>query len=258
MTDETVQATSTTTEGQAEATAPAAAQPEAQAPVAPQADSTPDWTRHLETVDPKELRKHPRVAGMIGSEIERAITRERERIQREEGARAAQQAQAELERLAREDPATFSERWLSEYEQNKMRTQMDELRGRTRTEFATLIGQAYHNLPEWADVTPEEHQKLAGAVQGLPDDQVIAAYNAAALDLVANRRASKLLSQWREKELPKERETIRAEERAAALSKTDSPGITRPKGVSQRVDVNAMSDADFDEYWRSRGFARRR
>lgn len=252
MPDETIPATPATPEGQGQQPAPATTPVSAAAPeAAPVADQTPAWVQELEKADPKAVRSHPRIAGIIGSEIQRAVEAERKRTQADEGTKAAREAEERLRELARSDPVGFTERWLTDDQKKKIQTDLDDLRGKTRAEIATNIGRGYQALPEWAELTPEDHERVAAKLADKPDDEAVVTYNQVMLDILAERRARKLHADWKAKELPSEREAIRTEEAAKLLQQGQAPDLAKPKGPPAKVDVDAMPREEFDRYWES-------
>lgn len=243
-----VPATTEGTEGtQSPSSAPVQTAPTTASETTPVA-ATPDWQEVLEKLDAKELRKHPKIAGIIGAAQQQAIQAEKQRIAAEEGTRAAKEAEANLRRLAQEDPVTFAEEWLTETQKRDLQDQLDGLRGNTRHEFAEAIGRAYRDVPEWSELTEDDHAELAKALIGKSDDEVIPVFHQKALGLIAEHRARRLHAQWKEKELPKERETIRQEEAAKLLKTSEAPDTAPSKNAPARVNIDAMSDAEFREY----------
>jgi cytochrome c553 len=230
-------------------------EPQVQEPavsVSPPVAETPTWLQELDKADPKTLRTHPRIAGIIGNEIQKAIADVKERIKADEGRRAAEEAEAKLRQLAEDDPATFAQQWLTEAQRNDLKRQLEDLRGKTRHELAEKVGQAMHDLPEWKELGDSDMQKVAEACAGKSDDEVIPIFNRTVLELAADRRAKKLFEQWKEKELGKEREAVRTEEAGKLLKGSVAPDQTPPKGTPAKVNVNEMSDAEFDKYWETR------
>jgi hypothetical protein len=212
--------------------------------------ATPSWITELDKLDPKELRRHPRIAGIIGSEIQTAIERANQKRDEDDAQKNAELAHAQARELAQTDVVTFAEKWLSEDEQKEVRKRLDSVESTTREKFAKNIGRGYNSLPEWAELTPDEIGQITSKVQGLPEDDVLPTFNATALDVVARKRAAKMLSEWQQKELPKEREAIRKEEAARLLQGQSAPDLGRgssgPGGVQRIVQ---MSDAEFEKQW---------
>lgn len=218
-------------------------------PEPPPAAVTPSWQEILETVDPKELRKHPRFAGTLGPEIQRAVQAREQQIKIEEQAIAARAAEENLRKLAQEDPVTFAEQWLSQTEQDNIRQQMSNIHGQAKHEIAVSIGQAYQNIPEWSDLTEADHESLASALAGKSENEVIPIFNQKALELIADKKATKLFSAWKDRELPKVREAIRQEEAAKLLTTSVAPDVTSPKNTPGMIDIHGMSDDEFNKFW---------
>jgi hypothetical protein len=247
-----------TTGGEQEppAAAPAATtapEPSPQEPSEAQAEPTPPtWLEELEKADSRELRKHPKIAGIIGSELQRAIQAERERIKIDEGEKAARDAEQKLRELAQSDPVTFADRWLSDAQKADVQRQLDDLHRKTRSDLATRIGAAFREIPEWKELTPEDMESLAKEVMGKSDDEALPVFSRAATKAVAKRMADKIVAEFKEKELAKEREAIRQEEAAKLLKNSDAPDGKPPKGTPSGLNINAMSDAEFDAYWKKK------
>ncbi len=224
------------------------------APVA----ETPNWQELLEKADAKELRKHPKVAGIIGSEIQRAIQAERQRLQEEEARKASDLTEQELLRFSEENADYIKEKYPKVYEhltrvqRQRIERELQDIHGKTRHELATAIGRAIAEIPEWKDLAESDHQKLAEELRGKAEDEVIPLFQRLVTDMVADKRARRIYEQWKEKELAKAREAIRQEEAAKLLKTSEAPDITKPKGQPSGIDIWGMSDEQFDEYWRKR------
>lgn len=214
----------------------------------PPSAATVDWSAALNGVDPKALRSHPRVAGIIGSEIQTAIARAKAEVLDEQGRQAATAAEQRLRELARTDPIAFAEQYLTTAQQTDLQRQMQTLHAQTREEFAKNIGRGYQALPEMAELSPDELGQLKTALEGVPEDDVIVRFNASLMDLLANRRAQKLHEEWKKKDLSKESEALRKEEAAKLLQAQATPDMASPKGLPV-VDVRSMSDKEFNDYW---------
>lgn len=227
-------------------------------PAADPAPRTPTWQEMLEEADARDLRRHPRVAGIIGSEIQRAVQSEMRRIQDGQTQQVRAQTEAELLRFSDENAEYMREHYPRAYEhlmglqRQRADREVQGMRGQTRNELATAIGRSFQELPEWREVLEQDGETLARAVQGKGDDEVLPHFNRAALELVANRRAQRLLAEWRETEMTAAREAIRQEEAAKLLATSAAPDTSPPKGAPATVNVAGMSDAEFDEYYRRR------
>jgi len=218
-----------------------------------QAVETPAWQQAIDQAAAEELRKHPKVAGIVGDMVDKAI-RNWERTQHERiTAAQRQQAERELEEMAQSDPLGFSRRFLSDKEQDRLQRQFQTLRESTREEFARYVGAAYRGVPEWAELTPADYESLARAVAGKGDDEVIAAYNARALEIIADKRAEKRASErhqkWRSSELETEVEARIKERQAQALQRQRAPSVARPAGPGAPFDPTKLDDKAFREWY---------
>lgn len=226
--------------------------------VTPQAE-TPTWQQELEKADAKDLRRHPRIAGIIGAELQRAVEADRQRRQEEQNRIDREQSEAELLKFLEDNADYLKQNHLKAYDQlmflRRQYTdhQLGGVRERTRAELATAIGRAYGDVPEWKDLTEADHETLAKTVMGKSEDEVIPLFTRTALDLVAERRTQRKVNEWKEKELTKEREAIRQEEAAKLLRNSEAPDATKSKGQpAAGPNIKSMTDEEFDKYWNSR------
>jgi hypothetical protein len=223
----------------------------------PAPPATPSLQDLLDSADSKELRKHPKIAGIIGSEAQRLVQDQTTRQAQAVAQKAHQDREDALMRMMDDNSDWVKENHPQVFElmQEKKRQRAEEqltgLRGKTIEEVGTAIGQTFQALPEWKGVTPEELSEIATSLAGKSDHEAIATFNQKALDLVAGKRAQQLHSAWVEKELPKIKEAIRQEERAARLGNTPGPDTKRGSKTSDSADVNSMSKEQFDSYWES-------
>jgi hypothetical protein len=220
------------------------------APVA----ETPTWQQELDKVDAKTLRSHPRIAGIVGS----AIQADRQRDQEERERKGREETEQELLKFSEENADYIKDKYPRAYEhlmglqQERARRELETVGSKTVHQLASEIGRAMNDVPEWKELTEADHQKLAEAVVGRPDAEVIAIFNRVAIDLLAERRAEKKHATWKEKELAKEREAARQEEAAKLLKGSEAPDTTPSKGQPAGVNINGMSDAEFDDYWKKK------
>lgn len=233
----------------------------------PEAD-VPAWIKALDEADAKELRKHPKFAGILGSELERERRTWGERQALATAEQARKDAEAELERLAEDDPVAFAERFKVDRQQAKLKEELAGLKASARDELARNLGRAYQGVPEWVEFTEREFEELAKAVAGKSDDEVIGAWNAKALELVADKRAGKKFEsrfqEWKDKELAKEREAIRQEEAAKLLANAPKPDVSRPTRTGpavhplyQKVLETPAHNPEYDtiyDRWATAGF----
>lgn len=228
------------------------APPDSQAE-APQPDPVQEW---LAKVTPDELIKNDRVRGIFGQRLQTEREKIRQEMQEENQRAAMIKAQEELDRLAVEAPEEFAQRYLSSKEQERIRQQEQTLKAGIRSEFAKKTGEAVRSLTEFQDITPEEFGKLQASLAGKSDDEAIAAFNATAIDIIADRRSQKRLQDWRAKDLAKEREAIRAEEAAKGLQTSQRPDMARGNQPAP-FDPTRLSPKEFDTWYRQNMLGRR-
>jgi hypothetical protein len=242
------------------ATADAEAPAEPQPAPEPAAGQQPvvDWDTLQSQIDaaydsdPKgtldRLKKHRAIGGLAGSIAERQLERLRQQDQAQQEENARRRAIEELEREAEERPLEFAERFRLHRESEKTREQIANLERNTARKLVERIGEAYHGLPEWQDLSAEEKGKLSEAVKDATDDDFLGKFNRAALDIVADRRAEKRLAD----RLPKEKEAWQKEWEAERLAAEQGPDLRRPSSTTRRrVNWAAMSDEDFNKWWDS-------
>ncbi len=240
--------------------APVAPAPQADAPVTPSAETatTPSWVKDLETADPDALRKHPRVAAIVGDLVRKNLTSERQRLADENTRAATRTVEQQLLTLLDENEESVTSRYpavaahLKALRQTQGQRASQEAHSEALNRLAASIGKGFQSLPEWPGLTAQDHETLAKSVAGLADDDVLPAYNARALDLIAERRAEKKAQDRMSKELATERDAIRKEESAKLLQRQNAPSTARPSALPTQADINAMSDKEFDTYWNRR------
>lgn len=209
-------------------------------------DPVAEW---LKTAPPEEILKNDRIAGIFGSRLQNERDRIRAEVNTESERKAAEKAEADLIALAQTDQYEFARKYLTDKEQERIRRELDQVKSSTRSEFAANLGRGYKALPEWGNLTPEEETRLRNAVAGKADDEFVVAFNAATLDIVAERRAQAKMSQWTEKELAKEREAIRQEESSKRLKNGTRPTLARAGGDVRPQDPSTLPDKEFREYY---------
>lgn len=228
------------------------------APEPEQEAVTPSWQELLERADARELRKHPKIAGLIGSELQRAVQDHERRQVAEQEKRVRDMTEQELLKFSEENADYLKANYPRAYEhimgiqQQRAQAEVANLRGRTIGQLAEQIGRAFRDVPEWSELTTNDHEQIARAVIGKPDEEVIGIFNRMALDLVAEKRAQKKHADWKTKDLVKERDAIRLEESGKLLKGSDAPDTTRPKGAPGGLDIRGMSDEEFDKYYNQR------
>lgn len=219
----------------------------------------PDWREHLNSPDPDELLRHPRVAGIVGSRIDQAIRRREESIRAEERRKIEIAREEEFVKLARENPETLREKypgvlqWVEERQQARAREVEEERARAIRENYNRQLAESYQRVPEWAEFNQDDAKRVAEAMSGIPDDQAIGAFNSVVADIIAEKRAEKKSEAKLAARLEQERQAIRQEERAKALSEDNGPDVKRPAGRQPKVDVSKMNEAQFSQWWETVG-----
>ena len=218
---------------------------------------TPDWRPLVEQVDPEELRRHPRVAGIVGQMVDAAMRQWHATQQEETSHRATETARLELLKLAREDPDAFAQRYLTDVQKEDVIGQLTRIRQEEAATMARRVGQAFAKIPGWEKLTVDHHAELAAAIRGLSDDEVVAAYNSKALELLmrvgVDGEANTRLAKWKEAELDKERKAIRDEEAAKILKKAAAPDMARSVRQPAIPDFSRMTDDEYNKWYVTEG-----
>lgn len=235
------------------ATSPEAAKPSAK-PVAkpssgknaaaPQAE-VPTLEQLLEKADPEELRRHPRVAGIVGRMLaqERTAWDQQQRADQERQAR--EKAEAELEELARTQPLAFADRYLSDKDKARVQEQLATMKASTARSIVEQVGRTFGTE---FNLTSDELAEVTKALAGKTDDEVVPTFTKTVTRIAAEREAKKLFEQWREKELPKEREALRQEEAARLLKRERGPDMSRSRGGAQ-IRPHLLPQEEFDKWY---------
>ncbi len=213
----------------------------------------PSWQELLDQTDAKELRRHPKVAGIIGSERQDAERKfQLHHSQKSESERLERQEKAFLDLVEgntdyiKEHHPLVHDRYIA-LQQERASREVASIRGNTVHEIAAAIGRAMHDVPEWQQLAEQDHQAIAKELANKSDDEVLPIFNRMAIQLVSK----KMLDKWKAEELAKEREAIRKEVNAQIMREGDAPDMTRSKSASKQgiVDVNSMSQEEFNKYW---------
>lgn len=211
--------------------APAAEVPAEEAPTTEAAPEAPaiDIDKILDETPAERLRRHPKFAGIVGSEKQFWEKQWADQKQAEADAAAKAKAEAELEELAEKNPVEFADKWLGSQQAKKMRDQMAALESNARQDVAKSIGAAFQAFPEWEDLMrdPNALARLATAMEGKPADQVLAAWNAAAVDLMVERRAAAKAQADLDARLQAERAAWETEAAAQGFVRSDRPDLVR-------------------------------
>lgn len=205
----------------------------------------------LDRAAPEDILRHARVGGIFGQrlQVREQVIRQEEAAKAMETAR--REAELENERLANDDPAEFSRKYLTDKEKERQFQKQQQVLEALEGEYAAGIGNAFKELAEFQNLTPEEFARLEAALAGkTARREVLAAFTMTAADIVADRKAAKKLADYKARELPKEREAIRTEEAAKHLQTTERPDLVRGNGTSTKFDPTKLSDKEFEEFYR--------
>lgn len=217
----------------------------------------PTWVRDIEAADPKMvakyLRGHTVIAGMVGSELDRALkAREAERAAQERRDAVAKR-ESDLVEKARTAPVEFADEFLSEHEKReKARAEAAEVTA-NYNKLGEEIGRGLEDIPEWMEMEPEErHAEMAKALQGLPPgEKLLGKFVATATAMIAKRALAKAREKDRAEFNAKERAAIEQEVTARFLANGRQPSIARAAGAGD-VDLLKLSDKDFNEAYERR------
>lgn len=212
-----------------------------------------DYAALLNEIPADVLRAHPRFLGVAGEYAARLTERERARFEAESQRKAQEEAEARLHKLAEEDPFSFSAEYLKQDATKQAHREIERLRQSEQETLMQAVGNAYGALPEWREIMsdPGNANRLAEAVAGRTGADIVAAFNATALDLVAERRASRTADSRVREKLDTEVEALVQERLAARLRGETVPEMSaaRTMSVNQAAAILNMSDADFDRWY---------
>ena len=218
-----------------------------------------DYNALLDQIPDDVLSKHRRFNGIVGSRAQtlaqRLAEQERQRIAGEEFERAKREKEAELERLAEENPFEFSQRYLKDKAKEKVQLELNDLRSRAQTQLFEKIASSYSALPEWQNLSPDEFAKVQQQVAGKNDDELVAAFNVAALDVLAERRATSRAERAVQERLAAERAAWEQDYHARRLRGEVSPDMSAPvsaNGINDAQAIKNMTPAEFDAFYNAR------
>ena len=190
------------------------------------------------------LLRDPRFTGLVGRHAKRLADQEDGR--RKADAIKAQEA-AMIEE-ARSNPYQFAEKWLGEKSKEVANREFSELADKTQRDILNKLAEAYGAIPEWKELTDQEFGDVASRTAGLSGAELIAAFNAAAFDKVADKRANKRMSTEMTRRLAAEKEAWEREAAAARLKGEVAPDLARPSG-NGRFDPAQLSDEEFNRWY---------
>ena len=234
--------------------------PEQQAPERPSFDEVMGHFDAYLREDPElrdKLRSHDIVAGIAGDIAEKLAAQSLD-IERQQAAEEGRkQAEANLRKLAKEDPEAFTEQWLADQDSRVAKTDIQRLRFEERKALSSALGRAVADLPEWKEVSTQELADLAKSMTGIPDDQTIPVWQKAVTDLIARKRGSKLAASEVEERVKAEREVWEAEHAAERVRGSPAPNLRSGEPASGempdwRADPAAFNRA-YEEKYLKRG-----
>lgn len=196
--------------------------------------------------------KHPKVAGRIGDLVRRQTEQQKARWDAEQQEAASRAERERLKKLRQEDPYQYAQLMEAQEEAQEAESKLQKLRTETRGEFARAIGSAFKDLPEWAEVTPDEMKALADAVAGKGDDEAVPAFNLAAVRIVAAKIADKRVASEVEKRVSTEKDAWRAEWEAERLAGEQGPGLARARQTNYSDEPDHIKDPKAWNEWYDR------
>ena len=236
------------TETPSTATGPTASPEAAETPAATEVD----YNALLDQIPDDVLTRHRRFNGIVGSHAQRLAEHERIRIKEEERIAAETAERERLRKLAAENPFQFSQEWLGDEARKTAELELSQLRTKTQQALFERIAQSYSALPEWQNLTPDEFAKVQQQVAGKSDDELVAAFNVAALDVLAERRATSRAERAVKDRLAAERAAWEQEMQARRLRGEPVPDMSAPvsaNGVNDAQAIRGMSDAEFNAFY---------
>lgn len=227
---ETTEQPTSASEAGTGAEAPPAAEVEAPAP------PPYDWRKALDEAPADEVRRHPKFAGLVGSEKQRWQHEYEANKKAADEAAAAANLREQMRAKARAHPVEFADEWLGSEEAREQEERLQGLETKARQDLASQLGAALHGIDEWAGVIadPEALSAFTLAPAGKPPGQELPAIFEKAADLIAEKRARARFEKWKADELPKEREALKAEITAELLAQSDRPDLVRAAARAKR------------------------
>ena len=205
--------------------------------------ASPAWWTALDSVDPKELLKHPKVAGTLGDLAQRRATEERKKW---EADRARAEEENRLRALRDNDPFKYvEEEKRIEAESQKQAATQAQVYG----DIDGMLNEMYVRLPE------ADQKELAGKAFG----EGIAGRKAA-LEEFSKRLARKEVTDVTAKERAKwekdAREAIRKEVLAEVNGKEPAPDTGGGQSAPGALTVEEFNRNRGDAQWRRDNRAR--
>mgnify|MGYP001567458051 CR=1 FL=1 len=212
-------------------------------------DTTPAWVKTIDETDAAELRRHPKLAGIIGSEAQRISQLRSKHDQETESRRIHDATEAELLKFTDDNTDYLKQYYPKAYDHimsiqaSRARRDIDGVKVKALDEVAQRVGASIRQLPEFAEFTQQDHERLVKAAEGKTDDDALATIYQTVLDISANKRLAKLLA----KETDRIREAVRQEEAAKLMRDSDAPDLAKPKSIPTKINILGMSAEEYDK-----------
>lgn len=211
-----------------------------------------DYSALLDSVPDEVLQKHSRFNGYAGRLAQRMAEQERANIVREQYEKARADKEQEMLKLAEENPFEFSQRYLRDKSEEKIKQELGSVRQQAQSALFERVAKGYAELPEWQRLTTEDFQKIQSRVVGKSDEELVAAFNVAAMDAVTEVRARDRADKDFKDRLSVERQAWEQEMQARRLRGEFPPDMSLPisaAGVSDVSAINSMSDREFQQWY---------
>ncbi len=204
----------------------------------------PDSFELLRGIPDDVLFRDPRFNTLVGRHAKRLADQDTER----RTADAIKRQENTMIEEAKSNPYQFAEKWLGSKSEEIAKREFSELTTRTQNEILDKLGLAYGAIPEWKELTQDEFADVAARTAGLEGAELIAAFNMAAFDKIADKRAGKRVNSELSRRLSAEKEAWEREAVAARLRTETPPNMTGPSGPG-RFDPLQLSDEEFNKWY---------
>ncbi len=178
--------------------------------------------------DDPDFRKEARSQRWIGGIAGEVAQQQRLQEQHEAAAKAVEAERVRLKELRTLDPLKFAEEIGERMDVEEERREKAGLREMTRREFASKIGAALQDLPEFKELTADDIKQIGTALQGVSDDDVVAVYTREAANCIAEKRAQKLYETRHKTEVAEERKAWGREQATKKVQERRSPSLREP------------------------------
>lgn len=199
----------------------------------------------------RQSREFMGFAGQVAHEIAQNLRTEDDT----KAAKAAREkAEQEMVELARTNPDAFAERYLGDYEKAKTAVEVASMRESVEQEFGTRIGKRVAALPEFQQLTPTDNERILKALNGVPKEDVLAAYTEVAIEVIADKRANALLEKYKAELLPAEAKALAKEQAAKERARQARPGLQAGAATSTDPEPDWKREPDKWDAWYKRRF----